>query len=93
MPSCVEDDVVEGVIRCVFVDVDDGRGWARCGWSTDCIDSRGRVAGGTCMSISFVRRPSNTKKECRATRHINKSIPWLPAEAIRLQKHKGTSLS
>lgn len=96
MPSCVEDDVVEGVIRCVFVDVDDGRGWARCGWrwSTDCIDSRGRVAGGTYVCQSRLSAGRQTrKKECRATRHINKSIPWLPAEAIRLQKHKGTSLS
>ena len=64
LPSCVEDDVVEGVIRCVFVDVDDGRGWARCGWSTDCIDSRGRVAGGT-MYVNLVCPP--------AVEHVKKS--------------------
>ena len=34
LSSCVEDD---GVLFDVFVDVDDGRGWARCERITDCI--------------------------------------------------------
>ena len=86
MPSCVEDDVVEGVIRCVFVDVDDGRGWASGVDGVQIVSTVEDVwLEVQCMSISFVRRPLKS-----AEQQIN---PRLPAEAIRLQKHKGTSLS
>ena len=61
MPSCVEDDVVEGVIRCVFVDVDDGRGWASGVDGVQIVSTVEDVwLEVQCMSISFVRRPSNT---------------------------------
>ena len=45
----------------VFVDVDDGGGWATGGWSTDCIDSRGRVAGGM-MYGNLVCPPAGRRK-------------------------------
>ena len=41
----------------MFVDVDDGGGWATGGRITDCIDSRGRVAGGM-MYVNLVCPPS-----------------------------------
>jgi len=83
----------------VFVDVDDGRGWARCGRITDCIrQSRGRVAGGMSISFVAVRRrgcrasAERVPSECRAS---HKQINRLPAaaEPIHLQKHKDLTLN
>ena len=88
LSSCVEDD---GVLFDVFVDVDDGRGWARCERITDCIRDVWLVA--LVVRLSKSRLSAVMVKQCRASAecHINKSIACL-LSFHHLQKHKCTSL-
>ena len=63
MPSCVEHDVVEGVIPCVFVDVDDGRGWASGVDGVQIVSTVEDVwLEVQCMSISFPPAVEHVKK-------------------------------
>jgi len=74
LSSCVEDD---GVLFDVFVDVDDGRGWARCERITDCIRDVWLVALVVRLSKSRCRDGEAMPSECRVS---HKQINRLPAE-------------
>ena len=55
----------------VFVDVDDGGGWATGGRITIVSDNRGRVGGMMSISLSAVELDGEEDAECRA---VNKQI-------------------